>query len=59
VYPEFKGYFRDWRWADFDTSDGRMIIETDSYGSFLGLYNQRTAKTDCSTCRKSGLLFLT
>ena len=22
VYPEFKGYFRDWRWATFNTSAG-------------------------------------
>jgi hypothetical protein len=23
AYPEFKGYFRDWKWATFDTTGAR------------------------------------
>jgi hypothetical protein len=41
IYPEFKGYFRDWRWAAFDTPGGRMTISTDTPDSFLGLFKPK------------------
>jgi hypothetical protein len=36
--PEFKGYFRDWRWATFDTSEGRFTVSTAANESYLGIY---------------------
>jgi hypothetical protein len=36
--PEFKGYFRDWHWATFDTSEGKFTVTTTATGSYLGIY---------------------
>jgi len=36
--PEFKGYFRDWRWATFDTSAGKFTVATSATESYLGVY---------------------
>jgi hypothetical protein len=39
-YPEFKGYFRGWRWTVFDTAEGAIRLENagDPDSSFLGVY---------------------
>jgi hypothetical protein len=37
--PDFKGYFRDWRWATFDTSEGKFTITTPMTESYLGIYH--------------------
>ena len=44
IYPEFKGYFQGWRWASFDTEDGRIAIGNESPGSFLGVYTPRDGR---------------
>jgi len=36
--PEFKGYFRDWQWATFDTSAGKFSVTTPAADSYLGVY---------------------
>ncbi len=36
--PDFKGFFRDWRWATFDTSAGRFTFSTAAKDSYLGVY---------------------
>jgi len=36
--PEFKGYFRDWQWATFDTSEGEFTVATTVPESYLGIY---------------------
>ncbi len=36
--PEFKGYFRDWQWATFDTSAGKFSVTTPAAESYLGVY---------------------
>ena len=36
--PEFKGYFRDWRWATFATAAGRFTASAASAESYLGVY---------------------
>lgn len=41
IYPEFKGYFRDWRWAAFDTAAGPITITAETPGSFLGLFRPK------------------
>lgn len=43
-YPEFKGYFRDWRWANFDTTEGSILVENDSPGTYLGVYSPRDGR---------------
>jgi hypothetical protein len=37
-YPEFKGYYRDWRWVVFQTQDGDITIVNDTDDLFLGVY---------------------
>src|SRR6185295_11386648 len=32
-YPEFKGYFRNWRWAAFETDAGNIVAATTAEGS--------------------------
>jgi hypothetical protein len=44
VYPEFKGYFRDWRWATFNTTAGKITISTEAMDSFLGVYKPKDGK---------------
>jgi hypothetical protein len=46
VYPEFKGYFRDWRWAVFSTTEGAIALENESAGRFLGLYSPRDGEVN-------------
>src|SRR4030095_13027202 len=41
VYPEFKGYFSDWRWATLESKVGSLTIATASSGSFLGLFKPK------------------
>jgi hypothetical protein len=36
--PEFKGYFRAWQWATFDTSEGKFTITARSPDLYLGVY---------------------
>jgi len=33
AYPEFKGFFRDWRWLSLETTTGRLTIENGSRGT--------------------------
>ncbi len=36
--PEFKGYFRNWQWATFDTAQGKFTASTTASESYLGVY---------------------
>jgi hypothetical protein len=39
--PEFKGFFRDWRWATFDTTEGKFTVATGQPESYLGVYTPK------------------
>jgi hypothetical protein len=41
IYPEFKGYFRDWRWVTFATTEGSITVANENAGSFLGVYTPK------------------
>jgi hypothetical protein len=41
IYPEFKGYFRDVRWADFVTASGVTSLSSVPSSSYLGLFKPR------------------
>lgn len=58
TYPEFKGYFRDWRWATFDTTAGRIIAETDAVDSYLGIYKPKDGKDGLLDLPNIGIAFL-
>jgi hypothetical protein len=39
--PEFKGYFRGWRWATFDSTAGPLTLSSTTPGSFLGVFTPK------------------
>jgi hypothetical protein len=44
IYPEFKGYFRDWRWAAFETAEGAITLANETPDSYLGVYTPRDGR---------------
>ncbi len=40
IFPEFKGYFRGWRWAALETSEGKITMTNAAGGdeAYLGIY---------------------
>ncbi|MGS2739247.1 glycoside hydrolase family 2 TIM barrel-domain containing protein [Sinomicrobium sp. M5D2P17] len=44
VYPEFKGYFNQWQWAVFRTSQGEVQLSNPESGSYLGVYTPRDGR---------------
>lgn len=41
TYPEFKGWFSDWRWMAFTTTEGKFAFLNDSGQPFVGVYSPR------------------
>ena len=37
-FPEFRGYYRDWRWVVFETDEGAITIVNETDDLFLGVY---------------------
>jgi Glycosyl hydrolases family 2, TIM barrel domain/Glycosyl hydrolases family 2, sugar binding domain/Glycosyl hydrolases family 2/Beta galactosidase small chain len=58
AYPEFKGYFRDWRWAEFETTEGKIIIASEAKDSFLGVYRPKDGKDGLLEFPETGIAFL-
>ncbi|MGL4364799.1 MAG: sugar-binding domain-containing protein [Bacteroidales bacterium] len=46
IYPEFKGYYNDWNWAVFTTTQGDIMFGNESEGSFLGVYTPRDGREE-------------
>lgn len=44
TYPEFKGYFSNWNWVDFTTTEGHFGLKNDSPDSYLGVYTPRDGR---------------
>ena len=44
TYPEFKGYFNDWKWAQFQTEEGQLLLQNHKAGTFLGVYTPRDGR---------------
>ena len=58
AYPEFKGYFRNWKWADFQMTDGKITFQTDSDDLYLGIYKPRDGKEGLLDFPDIGIAFL-
>ena len=61
VFPEFKGYFADWQWAVFETSEGKITAATEQEHSYLGVYRPNEGRDPKSTkvfTPPTGLAFL-
>lgn len=46
VYPEFKGWFRDWRWVAYTTTEGRVAFLNDGSAKYFGAYSPRDGKVN-------------
>jgi len=60
-YPEFKGYFGDWLWAAFETTEGKITLMTEAEHSYLGLYRPNEGADPAHTklhTLQTGLAFL-
>jgi beta-galactosidase/beta-glucuronidase len=43
-YPEFKGYFNNWQWAEFTTEEGKIYIENKDTDTYVGVYSPRDGR---------------
>jgi beta-galactosidase/beta-glucuronidase len=44
TYPEFKGYFSNWRWVDIKTTEGIIQLKNADTDSYLGIYTPRDGR---------------
>jgi hypothetical protein len=44
TYPEFKGYFADWKWMTLTASEGKITLANGDENSFLGIYTPRDGR---------------
>ncbi len=58
TYPEFKGYFRDWRWLQLENAGGVLTIENRSDVPFFGLNGPRDGEPSMLAFPDTGLAFL-
>lgn len=59
VYPEFKGFFGDWRWLALETSQGHITIVNDSDVPYFGLYKPQGGVQPLLDLPDVGVSFLT
>ena len=48
-FPEFRGYYRDWQWAVFDTAEGKITLLNGSEDVFLGVYTPKNGSAPART----------
>jgi hypothetical protein len=58
AYPEFNGYFRDWRWVSLETNAGRLTVESSGLIPFFGLGKPRDGVNGLLDLPDVGLSFL-
>jgi hypothetical protein len=59
TYPEFKGYFRDWRWLALEAGgSGELTVANASNVPFFGLYGPRDGQPAMLAFPDTGLAFL-
>jgi hypothetical protein len=44
IYPEFKGYFSNWRWVAFQTTEGTITLKNTDENNYLGVYTPRDGR---------------
>lgn len=44
IYPEFKGYFNNWKWADIRTTEGVISLGNTNESNYLGVYTPRDGR---------------
>ncbi len=51
-YPEFPGYYSDFRWVCFNTADGPITVASGTPGLFLRVYSQEDGEDPRNTAMK-------
>ncbi len=44
TYPEFKGYFGNWHWVKFETTEGSITMAIENPDKYLGVYTPRDGR---------------
>ncbi len=44
IYPEFKGYFNNWKWANINTTEGVISLGNTNENNYLGVYTPRDGR---------------
>ncbi|MDR1883347.1 MAG: DUF4981 domain-containing protein [Prevotella sp.] len=44
LYPEFKGYFSNWKWVSFTTTEGIIGLGNTDNDNYLGVYSPRDGR---------------
>lgn len=60
-FPEFKGYYRDWRWVVFSTDEGEITVVNGAPELFLGVYRPNDGPFPANTklnVPQTGIAFL-
>jgi len=60
-FPEFRGYYRDWRWVVFETDEGTITIVNETDDLFLGVYRPKDGPDPRNTkldAPQTGIAFL-
>jgi hypothetical protein len=60
-YPEFRGYYGDWRWVVFSTEEGDITIVNGTDDLFLGVYRPKDGENPLRTrinVPETGIAFL-
>ncbi|MBB3187020.1 glycoside hydrolase family 2 protein [Microbacter margulisiae] len=59
VYPEFKGFFYNWKWITFNTKEGDFSIGNDDPNSYIGVYTPKDGRdAQLYTFPKTGISIL-
>lgn len=58
TYPEFKGYFRDWRWLQLEAAAGTITVENHSGVPFFGLHGPADGDPPMLSFPDTGLALL-
>ncbi len=48
-FPEFKGYYNDWRWVVFETTEGNITMVNGTIGLYLGVYKPQDGPDPANT----------
>ncbi|HOV77967.1 MAG TPA: hypothetical protein PLS24_08050, partial [Sedimentisphaerales bacterium] len=48
-FPEFKGYYKDWRWVVFTTEEGTITMVNETPELFLGVYRPNDGPAPANT----------
>ncbi|MBN2129210.1 MAG: hypothetical protein JW741_06920 [Sedimentisphaerales bacterium] len=60
-FPEFRGYYRHWRWVVFETNEGTITIVNETPDLFLGVYRPKDGPDPSNTkldAPETGIAFL-